>query len=286
MTAPASACIPTSAARGRPLRPLVFGIINLTPDSFHGDGRFADPGAAADHARRLIAEGADGLDIGAESTRPGATPLNETEELERLLPAITGIAALAGPPISVDTMKPRVARAAFDAGAQIWNDVTALRFSPESLNMAARLGCGVILMHMRGEPATMQADPRYGDVVDEVVGFLAERAEAAIVAGVAQDKIWIDPGIGFGKTVTHNLALLARLDRLVDIGFPVMLGASRKGFIRAIDPPAAQSDDRLAGSLAAALAGAKAGVAALRVHDVAATVQALKVADAIANADA
>ncbi len=286
MTATAPTRIPAPAVQARPSRPLVFGIINLTPDSFHGGGRFADPGAAADHARRLIAEGADGLDIGAESTRPGSSPLGEAEELGRLLPSIETIAAFSGAPISVDTMKPGVARAAVGAGARIWNDVTALRYSPDSLRTAADLACGVILMHMQGEPATMQVEPRYGDVVDEVALFLAQRAKAAIAAGVSPDKIWIDPGIGFGKTLTHNLALLARLDRLVDLGFPVMLGASRKGFIRAVDPAATQSEHRLAGSLAAALAGAKAGVAALRVHDVAATVQALKVAAAIADADA
>ncbi len=274
----------TIARRTTTGRPLVFGVINLTPDSFYDGGRVPGPAAAADHARRLIDEGADGLDIGGESTRPGATPLSEREEIARVLPAVEAIAAFARVPLSIDTMKPAVARAALAAGAIVWNDVTALRFSPASLEAAAETGCEVILMHMRGEPATMQAGPRYGDVVAEVAAFLAERAAAAVAAGVARDRIWLDPGIGFGKTLPHNLRLLAHLDRLVATGFPVMLGASRKGFIRAIDPGAACSDDRLPGSLAAALAATRAGAAALRVHDVAATLQALKVAAAIAEA--
>jgi dihydropteroate synthase len=280
----------TAGFKGRPYtnklettatRPLVFGVINLTPDSFHDGGRLVDLAATVDYARRLIAEGADGLDIGGESTRPGARPLPEREELARITSAIEAIAAFAKVPICVDTMKPAVARAALSLGACIWNDVTALRFSPDSLTTAAETGCGVILMHMQGDPATMQAGPSYGDVVAEVIAFLAERATAAIAAGVARDKIWLDPGIGFGKTLRHNLLLLAHLDRIVATGFPVMLGASRKGFIRVIDTSATHSEDRLPGSLAAVLAGARSGVAAVRVHDVAATIQALKVAAAI-----
>ncbi len=267
-------------------RPLVFGIINLTPDSFHDGGRLADPSAALDHARRLIDEGADGLDIGGESTRPGAHPLPVDEEIARVMPSIEAIARFADLPISIDTMKPQVARTALAAGARIWNDVTALRYSSDSLETAAGTGCEVILMHMRGEPATMQQEPRYDDVMEEVVTFLAGRAATAIAAGVERERIWLDPGIGFGKTLDHNLALLANLGRISALGFPVMLGASRKGFIRAIDATAKRSDERLAGSLAVALAGAKAGVAALRVHDVAATRQALKVAAAIDEARA
>ena len=168
----------------------------------------------------------------------------------------------------------------------MWNDVTALTHSPDSLDTAAALGCEVVLMHMQGEPRTMQANPTYGDVVEEVIAFLAARAEAAMAAGVARDRIWLDPGIGFGKALTHNLALLANLDRLVALGFPVMLGASRKGFIRRLDASAESPGDRLGGSLAAALAGAGAGVAAVRVHDVRATVQALAVHCAIGLARA
>jgi dihydropteroate synthase len=264
-----------------PGRPKVMGVVNVTPDSFSDGGRFLAPEAAVDHALRLVDEGADLLDIGAESTRPRARPVSEAEELERLIPVIEAVRARSEAPISVDTMKPAVASAAVAAGAAIWNDVTALTGSPDSLTTAASLGCGVVLMHMQGEPATMQDDPRYDDVVGEVAAFLRTRAEAAAAGGVPRSEIWLDPGIGFGKTLAHNLALLAGLGSIVDIGFPVVLGVSRKGFIRAIDPTAAQAVDRLGGSLAAALAGARAGAAVLRVHDVAQTVQALKVQAAV-----
>ncbi|MBJ7409536.1 MAG: dihydropteroate synthase [Phenylobacterium sp.] len=252
------------------------GIVNATPDSFSDGGRFLAPEAALAQARRLIAEGADILDIGAESTRPGAEPVPAEVEIERLVPLIKALRAESDVPISVDTMKPQVARAAMAAGAGIWNDVAALRYAPESLAAAAELGCEVVLMHM-------QAEPRYDDVVAEVAAFLAQRAEAAMAAGVAREKIWLDPGIGFGKhPLRHNLPLLAGLDRIVALGFPVLLGASRKAFIGALDPGAAV-DKRLGGSIAAALAGASAGVAAVRVHDVRETVQALTVQAAIAG---
>jgi dihydropteroate synthase len=257
------------------------GVVNVTPDSFSDGGRFLDPEAALSHARKLIGDGADILDIGGESTRPGAEPVSEAEEIARVAPLIEAVRAESGIRVSIDTMKPAVARAAVAAGADIWNDVTALRWSPDSLSTAAELGCEVVLMHMLGEPRTMQDDPRYGDVVAEVAAFLTERAEAAMAAGVAREKIWLDPGIGFGKTVQHNLDLIANLDRLVALGFPVLLGASRKRFIAALDPQA--GDDRLAGSLAVALEGAKAGVAAVRVHDVRETVQALAVQTAVAQ---
>lgn len=260
------------------------GIVNATPDSFSDGGRFLDPAAALDHARRLVAEGADILDMGAESTRPGAAPVPAEVEIERLVPLIAAIRAESNVPISVDTMKPDVARAAVAAGASIWNDVTALRHAPESLTVAAELGCEVVLMHMRGEPRTMQAEPHYDDVVAEVAAFLAQRAEAAMAAGVARERIWLDPGIGFGKhMLNHNLPLMAGLDRIVALGFPVLLGASRKAFIGALSG-GAPADRRLGGSVAAALAGASAGVAAVRVHDVAETVQALTVQAAIAQA--
>jgi dihydropteroate synthase len=257
------------------------GVVNLTPDSFSDGGRFLSPDAALDQARRLIAEGADILDLGAESTRPGAQPVSADQELERLLPLIAAIRSDSGVSISVDTMKPQVAQAAIAAGADIWNDVTALTHSPDAPAVAAELGCEVVLMHMQGEPRSMQDDPRYGDVVAEVERYLLARAADAEEAGIARDKIWIDPGIGFGKTVEHNLALLNALPRLCARGYRVLLGASRKRFLSALSPSAAQPQDRLAGSLAAALAGARAGVAAVRVHDVAATVQALDVDAAI-----
>ena len=263
----------------------VMGIVNVTPDSFSDGGRFLDPEAALVHARSLIAAGADILDIGAESTRPGAEPVSAAEEIARAVPLIEAIRAQSDIAISIDTMKPPVARAAVEAGASIWNDVTALGFTEDAPVMAAELGCEVVLMHMQGEPHNMQADPHYDDVVAEVCAFLADRAETAINAGVAYEKIWLDPGIGFGKRLEHNLALLANIDRIVGLGFPVLLGVSRKRFIAGLDPVGgAALDGRLAGSLAAALAGVEAGASALRVHDVAETVQALKVWQAIRTA--
>ncbi len=262
-------------------RPLVMGVVNATPDSFSDGGRFLEPEAALRHARRLVAEGIDILDIGGESTRPGAEPVDESEEIARTVPLIAAIRAESAIPISIDTMKPAVARAAVAAGATMWNDVSALRFSPDAPAIAAGVGCEVVLMHMLGEPRTMQQDPRYDDVVAEVEAFLLERAAVAEAAGVDRGKIWLDPGIGFGKTVEHNLALLRALPRLCGHGYRVLLGASRKRFIAALDPSATDAADRLGGSLAAHLHGARAGVAAVRVHDVRETVQALTVQAAI-----
>jgi dihydropteroate synthase len=256
-------------------------VTNVTPDSFSDGGRLLEAGAALAHARRMIADGADILDIGGESTRPGAAPVAADEEIARVVPLIRALRAESAIPISVDTMKPATARAAVEAGATIWNDVTALRHDPASLSTAAELGCEVILMHMQGEPGTMQAQPRYDDVVAEVAAFLAQRAEAAVTAGVAREKIWLDPGIGFGKhMIRHNLPLLAGLRAIVALGFPVLLGASRKSFIGALDG-GAPADARLGGSVAAALIGAEARVAAVRVHDVRETVQALRVWEAV-----
>jgi dihydropteroate synthase len=260
----------------------VMGVVNVTPDSFSDGGRYLDAATALDHARRLIAEGADILDIGGESTRPGAEPVGEAEELARVVPLIAAIRAESAAPISVDTAKPAVARAAVAAGATMWNDVTALRGAPDSLAVAADLGCDVVLMHMQGEPRTMQREPRYDDVVGEVTAFLQARAEAAMAAGVARERIWLDPGVGFGKHRTrHNLPLLAGLEAVVALGFPVLLGVSRKSFIGALDPQGQAADGRLGGSIAGALRGAAAGVAAVRVHDVRETAQALKVWAAI-----
>jgi dihydropteroate synthase len=260
------------------------GIVNVTPDSFSDGGCFLECEAAVDHARRLIAEGADILDIGGESTRPGAAPVDEADEIGRVVPVIEAIRRESAIPISIDTMKPAVGRAAVAAGANLWNDVTALTWSPDSLATAAALGCGVVLMHMRGEPRTMQAAPRYDDVVTEVSAFLADRASAAIAAGVGRDKIWLDPGIGFGKRAEHSLALLRNLGRIVTLGFPVLVGVSRKSSIARIAGDASGEDQRLGGSIAAALAAVRAGAAAVRVHDVAETVQALAVAGAIGEA--
>lgn len=262
-------------------------MINATPDSFSDGGRFEDLSAAILQARRMIAEGADVLDVGGESTRPGAQPVEDALEVARVVPLIRALRAESAIPISIDTMKPAVARAAVAAGANIWNDVTALRHAPDSLATAAELGCQVVLMHMQGEPGAMQAAPRYDDVVAEVADFLAARAQAAMAAGVARERIWLDPGVGFGKHRTrHNLPLLAGLERIVALGYPVLLGVSRKSFIGAVARDGGQADERLGGSIAGALWGAAAGVAAVRVHDVRETVQALRVWAAIEGAGA
>jgi len=266
--------------------PLVMGIVNVTPDSFSDGGRWTSTEQAVEQAMRLVAQGAEVLDVGGESTRPGAEPVTEADEIGRVAPVIAAVRARWPGAISIDTMKPGVARAAVAAGATMWNDVTALTHSPDSAAAAAELGCDVVLMHMKGEPRTMQDDPRYDDVVGEVRDFLSDRAEAAMAAGVARERIWLDPGIGFGKTLAHNMALTARLDVLAGLGFPVLYAASRKRTIQAIDATATQGDDRLGGSVALALEGARRGARMVRVHDVRETVQALKVQAAVASAAA
>lgn len=260
-------------------RPRIMGVVNVTPDSFSDGGRFVSAEAAVDHAMRLVSEGADVLDIGGESTRPGAETVPAQEEMDRVLPVIEGVVARTPTPVSVDTRKPAVARAGVAAGARIWNDVSALTFEEKGVSVAASLQCEIILMHAQGDPQTMQDAPAYGDVVEDVLAFLAARIEECLVAGVDRSRIMVDPGIGFGKTLAHNVALLKALDRFVDLA-PTLLGASRKRFIAGLDRegPAAM---RLGGSIAAALAGAAAGVAMVRVHDVAETRQALAVFDAI-----
>ena len=262
-------------------KPSIMGVVNVTPDSFSDGGQFLSVPAAVDHGLRLLEQGADRLDIGGESTRPGAEPLSAQAEMDRVLPVIEALRQSTACPISIDTLKADVARAAVQAGATIWNDVTALRGSGDAASVAAELGVPVVLMHMQGEPGTMQVAPHYEDVVAEVCAFLSERADAAMAAGVAREAISLDPGIGFGKNLAHNLTLLAHLDQIIALGFPVLLGVSRKRFVQALDPTATEPTDRLGGSLAAALAGARAGVDVIRVHDVRETVQALKVWQAI-----
>lgn len=266
-------------------RPRVMGIVNVTPDSFSDGGRHDTVDAAIAHGLELARQGADILDIGGESTRPGAAPVGLEDEIARTAPVIAGLRAAgwAGP-ISIDTMKPEVAAIAVGAGANIWNDVSALGFSPGSLPTAADLGCDVVLMHMKGEPRTMQDAPHYDDVVSEVVDWLAVRAGEVMAAGVAPDRIWLDPGIGFGKTAAHNMALTAGLERIGATGLPILYGASRKRVIAAVDPTAADASDRLGGSLALALEAARRGAAILRVHDVRETVQALAVQAAVTAA--
>nr|WP_312448746.1 dihydropteroate synthase [Brevundimonas naejangsanensis] len=265
-------------------RPLVMGIVNVTPDSFSDGGRLTTLESALEHALRLIAQGADVLDIGGESTRPGSDPVGEDEEAARTLPLIAALRARWDGPISIDTMKPAVARAAVAAGATMWNDVSALSYAPDSLSVAAELGCQVVLMHMKGAPKTMQDDPRYDDVVAEVTAHLAARAEAAVAAGVARDRIWLDPGLGFSKTTAHNLTLTARLEALVELGFPILYAASRKRMIQGVDATALDAADRLGGSLALALAAARRGARMVRVHDVRETVQALQLQAAVEGA--
>jgi len=257
------------------------GVVNVTPDSFSDGGRFFSVQAAVDQGLRLLSEGADMLDIGGESTRPGAAPLSAQAEMDRVLPVIEALRQSTPCPISIDTQKAEVARAAVQMGATIWNDVSALRGSKEAAQIAAELGVPVVLMHMQGEPGTMQHAPHYEDVVAEVCAFLSERAGAAMDAGVARGAISLDPGIGFGKSLAHNLTLLAHLDQIMALGFPVLLGVSRKRFVQALDPSASDPTDRLGGSLAAALMGVKMGVDVIRVHDVRETVQAVRVWQAI-----
>jgi len=265
-------------------RPRVMGIVNTTPDSFSDGGRHATVEAAVAHGLRLVEQGADILDIGGESTRPGSEPVGVDEEIARTAPVIAALRARWPGPISIDTLKPEAAAAAVEAGATMWNDVSALEHSPDSLAVAARLGCDVVLMHMQGQPRTMQDAPVYDDVQAEVTAYLLARAEAAMAAGVARERIWLDPGIGFGKTVQHNLILIAGLDRLIGLGFPVLFGASRKRMIAGVDPTAVQASDRLGGSLALALEAARRGADIIRVHDVRETVQALAVQAAVAAA--
>lgn len=254
--------------------PYVMGVLNVTPDSFSDGGQW--DGAAAPHGLAMLEAGADIIDVGGESTRPGAEPVDDGQEIARVVPVIAALRAATKAPISIDTMKPGVAMAAMAAGANVWNDVNALR-SPGALETAASLHRPVVLMHMLGEPRTMQADPRYDDVVAEVIAFLRERVATAEAKGVAD--IWVDPGIGFGKTLAHNLALLNATARIRDeVGKPVMIGVSRKSFLAKIDAGATDArNGRLGGSIAAALLAVQAGAGALRVHDVAETVQALRV---------
>ncbi len=263
------------------MRARVMGVVNVTPDSFSDGGLFLDPEAAIAHGRELAAEGADILDVGGESTRPGAGAVSAEEELERVGPVVEALAGAAGPgvPLSIDTSKAAVAAAALDAGAAIVNDVTALRADPELAGLCAERGCELVLMHMLGTPRTMQDDPRYDDVVDEVKTFLAERIESAIGSGVDEARIWVDPGIGFGKTLAHNLELLRRLGELRELGRPIVVGTSRKRFIGAIT--GREAGERLGGTVASNVLALAAGADVFRVHEVLAARQALDVAEVI-----
>jgi dihydropteroate synthase len=254
------------------------GVVNVTPDSFSDGGLFLDPRAAIRHGQEMAASGADVLDIGGESTRPGAAAVDAAEELERIGPVVEGLRG-AGVPISIDTSKLAVAEAALAAGAEIVNDVTALRAEPELAGLCADRGAEVVLMHMRGSPRTMQEDPRYDDVVDDVRAFLEERLAFAVAEGVPEGRIWLDPGIGFGKTVEHNLELLRRLRELTELGRPLVVGTSRKSFIGTIT--GAPVEQRLGGTIATCVLAFREGARMLRVHDVPEARDALTVAEAI-----
>ena len=261
--------------------PVVMGVLNVTPDSFSDGGRHLSPDAAVAHGLRMAAEGAAILDVGGESTRPGAAPVSAGEELRRVLPVIAGLVSSTRVPVSIDTSKPEVMREALGAGASMVNDVRALE-APGALEVVAGCGAAVCLMHMRGTPATMQAHPEYVDVVGEVRAYLDARRVACLAAGIGAERICIDPGIGFGKSAAHNLALLAQLDRLAPAGTPLLVGVSRKSLIGIITGRG--PDDRLAGSVAFAALAASRGAAIVRAHDVAATVDAVRIAAALGRA--
>jgi dihydropteroate synthase len=263
---------------------MIMGIVNVTPDSFSDGGLFLDADAAVEHGRRLAGEGAEILDVGGESTRPGADPVPEAEELRRILPVVERLAADGAARLSIDTTKVAVARAALDAGATIVNDVSAFRFEPQMAALVAERGADCCLMHMLGDPRTMQDDPRYDDVVSEVKGHLEERLAFAVSEGVDEDHVWLDPGIGFGKTAEHNLELLRRLDELVAIGRPVVVGASRKSFLGKLARDGARSD-RLPGTIATNVLALERGATIFRVHDVAQNRDALAVATATFRLD-
>ena len=260
--------------------PQLMGVVNVTPDSFSDGGRYLDPAAAIDHGVELAGQGAAILDVGGESTRPGAEPVGRDEELRRVVPVIEGLAGrVPDAVLSVDTTKAEVARRAVAAGATVVNDVSALRGDPELAGVVAEAGVGCCLMHMLGEPRTMQDDPRYDDVVSDVKAFLEERLAFAVGQGVDESAVWLDPGIGFGKTARHNLELLARLDEIVALGRPVVVGTSRKSFLGRL-AGGREPDQRLPGTIATNVLALERGASVFRVHDVAAVADALAVAGA------
>ncbi|MBK1726113.1 dihydropteroate synthase [Halorhodospira neutriphila] len=277
MAAPVLRCGGRSLALDRPR---VMGVLNVTPDSFSDGGRFLEAGSARAQARRMVEEGADLIDIGGESSRPGAEPVSAEEEIARVVPVIEALADEVAVPLSVDTCKPQVMRAAVAAGAGMVNDIQALQ-APGALAEAAALEVPICLMHMQGEPRTMQQRPHYDDVAAEVAGFLRARAEAAEAAGVPRERLVLDPGFGFGKTLAHNYQLLRRLDAVVELGLPVLVGISRKSMVGRLLERGVE--ERLAGSLAAAAVATFQGAAIVRTHDVAATADAVRVAAAAAQ---
>ena len=262
--------------------PYVMGIVNNTPDSFSGDGLGGDVAKAVERGRLMFSQGADIVDVGGESTRPGATSIPSELETARTIPVVEELSALRPGRVSIDTMKPEVAEAALFAGASVVNDVSGLR-DPKMIEVVAEHEASVIIMHMRGDPRTMQVNPRYRDVVKDVKAYLGERVEAAEEAGINPSRIMVDPGIGFGKTVEHNLEIISRLEELKTLRKPIVIGVSRKAFIGRVSGTDAPADERLPGSIVAAVLAVLHGASIVRVHDVAETVQALKVSQAILN---
>jgi dihydropteroate synthase len=259
------------------MNPKLMGVVNVTPDSFSDGGRYLDAEAAIAHGEELVRDGAEILDVGGESTRPGAEPVEVDEELRRVAPVVEGLAGEGT--ISIDTSKAVVAEAAIGAGAEIVNDVTALQGDAEMAALCAERKVGVVLMHMPGNPRTMQDEPAYDDVVDEVKAFLAGRVEVAVGSGIEEGRIWLDPGIGFGKTLEHNLELLRGLGELRELGRPLVVGTSRKSFIGKVD--GSEVEDRIGGSIASSVLAVVEGADVLRVHDVAEMAQAVRVAEAV-----
>jgi len=262
--------------------PLIMGILNVTPDSFSDGGLFLDKAKAVEHGLQMVEDGADIIDVGAESTRPGSEPVDTAEQIRRAVPVIEKLAAKTGVPVSIDTYKPEVAEAALDAGAAVINDITALA-DDRLARLAAEREVPVVLMHMQGTPATMQQKPQYDDVVEEVLQFLLQRADKARSFGIPAERIFIDPGIGFGKTVEHNLLLLKHIDRFVATGYKVLVGTSRKSFIGELTNKARPAE-RVFGTAATVAFCAAAGVSVLRVHDVGEMVDVVRVTEAIRNA--
>ena len=267
----------------QPSKAIVMGVLNITPDSFSDGGNFLSPAAAIARARQMIADGADIIDVGAESTRPSSARVSPREQIARLEPVLGSIVKL-GSPVSVDTTRAEVAKFALAAGAEAVNDVSAGRDEPEIFRAVADSGAWIVLMHMLGEPATMQQNPHYADVVSEVLAFLAGRAEEAVAAGVDRERIIIDPGIGFGKTLGHNLALLRSIDKFVELGYPVLVGPSRKRFIGELTGQA-EAVLRVGGTISACLEARRRGAAVFRVHDVSQVAAAFKVQQAVEGAD-
>ncbi len=256
-----------------PLRPLVMGIVNVTPDSFSDGGKFLDSDRAVEHAQKLVADGADILDIGGESTRPYSEPVSEDDELQRVLPVVSRLADQTQVPISIDTSKAAVARACLQAGAEIINDVTGLEGDPKMLDVALQLAPGICAMHMQGTPQTMQEDPQYENVIEDILAYLATRRDVLLAAGIDRERICLDPGIGFGKTHQHNVELLAACARFHQLGCPILVGHSRKGVIAKV--LGNKDTDRTAATIGVALSLARQGVQIIRVHDVAPVRQAL-----------